>query len=548
MTRTSRFTVIISLISAASAGLSWSSAPSKSNQKLESNELEVNHLYRLTDNLDAYMRRPDCFRTVASSIRSQCTNMETQQNERVQAAISLTLCELATAKQHSTPMECTPFDSRLGSVSFDQSEGIQGQCVEALSRSAQHWSSYSGYLREIPQLCFAFLRWNEIDTAREVYKNTTVEHLSFLMELKRSQNIRDNSDAVASEIIQDIKRAMSQFESSSIGFQQAFDESIVSRRTREEETIDMLQHTILDLQAYNELILQSWRETMNDTATALATQHASSTMSVVSSLEAEVLARVDIWFSEAHEHYSRALQVASLVDQTLTHLRQDVDIVHQSVKELSTSTAVVASHLQTQVQESLRIQDIQKDTAETAESLAGTLSELSERAQEELNNINETASAMIVDLRAQKLLSVNGLEMWKDWSRSAIFWLLEMVLRIHVDPENFDYLAQLPVFRFIGVLSRVAWYLLQGCFSSVMGMILCLFSARRWLSDIFIRTQSPSKSKHEEPLSFTYEPQISIQNPKYRRAPSAIPTTRTRPRMSRIPQRLVDGSQYSLKL
>lgn len=36
------------------------------------------------EQLDAYIRRPDCFRTVASSIRSKCTDLETEQNERVQ--------------------------------------------------------------------------------------------------------------------------------------------------------------------------------------------------------------------------------------------------------------------------------------------------------------------------------------------------------------------------------------------------------------------------------------------------------------------------------
>lgn len=87
----------------------------------------------------------------------------------------------------------------------------------ALSRSAQYWSSYSGYLREIrkhfchemsheplirifviitAQLCYAFRRWNDIgtakimriqteleyspDTARSLYKNATTESLDSL--------------------------------------------------------------------------------------------------------------------------------------------------------------------------------------------------------------------------------------------------------------------------------------------------------------------------------------------------------------------------------
>lgn len=37
-----------------------------------------------------------------------------------------------------------------------------------------------------------------------------------------------------------------------------------------------------------------------------------------------------------------------------------------------------------------------------------------------------------------------------------------------VDPENLDHLVQLPIFRFAGILSQFAWFLLQACFSSVM--------------------------------------------------------------------------------
>lgn len=81
------------------------------------------------------------------------------------AAISMTLCELSTANHHTTPMECVPFSVMLAGnrdVRFDSS--LSGECVRfvvlppaympdvwrsALSRSAQAWSSYSGYLREI---------------------------------------------------------------------------------------------------------------------------------------------------------------------------------------------------------------------------------------------------------------------------------------------------------------------------------------------------------------------------------------------------------------
>ncbi|KAJ3888955.1 hypothetical protein GG344DRAFT_52610, partial [Lentinula edodes] len=94
-------------------------------------------------------RSSDCFHKVAGSIRTRCSELDMNEEERVVAAISMTLCELATAKHHAPPMECDMFSARLrASGPLD----IRGNCVNALSRSAQFWSSYSGYLREVREL------------------------------------------------------------------------------------------------------------------------------------------------------------------------------------------------------------------------------------------------------------------------------------------------------------------------------------------------------------------------------------------------------------
>ncbi|KAJ7207031.1 hypothetical protein GGX14DRAFT_366613 [Mycena pura] len=145
--------------------------------------LGLDQLGRCAAALETYARRPDCFRRVAATIRARCGELEMHEDERVKAAISMTLCELATATHHSLPLECVSFTVDSDSdVSYAQMQQVpmQGDCVDALSRSAQFWSSYSGYLREVPQLCFAFRRWNDIDTAKEIYKNSTVETMALI--------------------------------------------------------------------------------------------------------------------------------------------------------------------------------------------------------------------------------------------------------------------------------------------------------------------------------------------------------------------------------
>ncbi|KAK0496250.1 hypothetical protein EDD18DRAFT_1074349, partial [Armillaria luteobubalina] len=99
--------------------------------------------------LQEYSRRSDCFRRVAGSINVRSSASEMDEDESVSAAISMTLCELATAKHLSPPLECAPFSSESTPLYSPKNDDTQGKCVEALSRSAQFWFSYSGYLREV---------------------------------------------------------------------------------------------------------------------------------------------------------------------------------------------------------------------------------------------------------------------------------------------------------------------------------------------------------------------------------------------------------------
>jgi hypothetical protein len=149
----------------------------------------------------------------------------------------MTLCELATARHHSPPLECAPFSFSEEFQFSDPPSGSPGNCVEwisilapfwrcltisisyrALSRSAQFWSSYSGYLREVrafvPQFfkpcshrqsyfnspamlrlsqmerywsvylltCTLLRLWTSMfeDTAKEIYKNATLEKLALI--------------------------------------------------------------------------------------------------------------------------------------------------------------------------------------------------------------------------------------------------------------------------------------------------------------------------------------------------------------------------------
>jgi len=76
--------------------------------------------------------------------------------------------------------------------------------LRALSRSAQFWSSYSGYLREVSQLCFAFRRWSEIDSAKSIYKEIVEQKKGLLETLKRQADIREKRDNEGWERLQKV--------------------------------------------------------------------------------------------------------------------------------------------------------------------------------------------------------------------------------------------------------------------------------------------------------------------------------------------------------
>ncbi|KAI1798068.1 hypothetical protein LXA43DRAFT_876046 [Ganoderma leucocontextum] len=163
---------------------------------------EVAAILQGSTSLDSYAKKPDCFRRAASMLQTRCGDLETDENQRVRAAISMTLCEIATGEHASPPLECESFRSDSNDL-YATHPPSDRKCVSALSRSAQYWSSYSGYLREVTQLCFAYQRWNDIDTAKEAHRNTTREAMNVLRyladrEKRMEQSYQDSTSMVAS--------------------------------------------------------------------------------------------------------------------------------------------------------------------------------------------------------------------------------------------------------------------------------------------------------------------------------------------------------------
>ncbi|CAG7851192.1 SubName: Full=Uncharacterized protein {ECO:0000313/EMBL:CCA72880.1} [Serendipita indica DSM 11827] len=144
-------------------------------------DVEKRMLFRSIDTLSSYKTGSGCFYDASMDLSKRCDELESNQEGRVLAAIRFTLCELETADFLKPPAECEQYIRR-------DTRGLS-HCVEALHRSPQFWSSYSGYLREIPQLCTAYRRLHDIDTAKGLYHNATQEKIYLLHLLQQRELI-----------------------------------------------------------------------------------------------------------------------------------------------------------------------------------------------------------------------------------------------------------------------------------------------------------------------------------------------------------------------
>ena len=99
---------------------------------------------RLSDlfsTLASLQRKPTCYRTAATSVIHHCRSLSSDipDPDRIQFAIKLTICELDLIAQ--TPATC-----RL--------ETQWKECVKVLATRDHWWTTFSGNLREVTNVCW----------------------------------------------------------------------------------------------------------------------------------------------------------------------------------------------------------------------------------------------------------------------------------------------------------------------------------------------------------------------------------------------------------
>ncbi|CAJ0830858.1 14504_t:CDS:10 [Entrophospora sp. SA101] len=132
----------------------------------------------LSVSLAKFEKKSDCFKKAIGNLKHGCREINLSETIKIQFAIHLTKCEIATANL-LVPMECQDFDREIGNNEV-------GKCVESLSRTPQLWTSYSGYFREVFHICFAVRYSVEKDLLEELHRNITKNQL-FNYKILRNQ-------------------------------------------------------------------------------------------------------------------------------------------------------------------------------------------------------------------------------------------------------------------------------------------------------------------------------------------------------------------------
>ncbi|KAG9007343.1 hypothetical protein FRB94_014465 [Tulasnella sp. JGI-2019a] len=449
---------------------------------------EFHEVFRGWRTVNDMPSEPDCFGSETASVLERCgEELELSDNERVQFAIGMTLCELKTAKHNTPPLECRAFSSN-NRVAFDR-RSTQSSCVAALARSAQFWSSYSGYIRQVSQLCHAFRRSHDIDTARSLYRNATLEKVALLRVLSRREtalndvrsDMRNILDGMVG-MLYDLQSRSSELGSVRGTIVDVVDKAMEELLFRHEKLAKDTQSELMDVAARNQAeLVQNTQFQLRGVLDA----HASSLSTLAEAA-----------MKEWEEHFHRVLSEETETTLAMMHVAQTdianmITSLRQDFAELSGNIFEFGQEL------SLQRVDHHREVEKSIQSLSHltlSIESLAIVAQERLSAINQTA------WEVQKTLGLSGSSPWfmifglGTWA-SMVHALIILAMLVFVA------LAVSYLVKFVRVLIRAATALFVLAIFLVVGTYRALSGAVAWVYDRCTMIAMPPVNSIARPAS-----------------------------------------------
>ncbi|KAG9311609.1 hypothetical protein JVU11DRAFT_7818 [Chiua virens] len=424
-------------------------------------------LFTNNDALQSYQQKPDCFQEAITMVKARCEDARMDEEERIQAAIGMTMCELATARHYLPPMECAVYAKPSPKLTSPTPQA-QARCVDALSRSAQFWSSYSGYLREIPQLCFTFRRWIDIDTAKDIYRNITEEKailVRFLMERekgsKTTQQLWENT-------AKDIRDTVEALHLASNGVKAASDTLTVTVLDNSQSLLAEVADAILKIEERDRINHGEIMAKFHSMLENVERQHSDHLLGVVPAIQSSITSELSTALALIKDESLRNIDVAADIERRLSLLQGGLDAMQSSLEDLTRVIDDSSKLLGASLVQSQTAQVVHSDTIESMTQLVATVHALTQTAHAEIVSINRTSSILKESLSRTPS---------SEWLRAVAVSLIEFFpgsRKSLVDAAINSHTLHL-TFRILGVLWHSARFLI-----SLFVSALVLINARWW--------------------------------------------------------------------
>ncbi|KAJ3993880.1 hypothetical protein F5050DRAFT_616093 [Lentinula boryana] len=332
-------------------------------------------------------RSSDCFRKAAGFIQTRCAELDMNEEERVVAAISMTLCELATAKHHAPPMECDVFSARLHEPSYQS--GFSEQQNEEFENSR-------GYLREIPQLCFTFQRGNDIDNAKEIFRNISLNQDVFLqMVVDREHANKVHAERWsayfddAADIANEISLLAQRIQAEASG-------AVEELQKHGIDTLGIVSRSLSEFRSQVENDHSDQVKQINSALAGLSERHSHDLHAIVPELEVIMHELITQSFETARKEQGTVLsELTTSVQDQWRVLYSEFSAMHEAMSHLTASTTSTSLSITSHFRQTT--QDIHQAHAlisNSANPLSHVLDRLAERTNEHME---------VLDVKAEEL-------------------------------------------------------------------------------------------------------------------------------------------------
>ncbi|KAF9240476.1 hypothetical protein BU15DRAFT_74064 [Melanogaster broomeanus] len=481
------------------------------------------------DAIQSYQRKPDCFQDAISLVKARCEESHMDEQGRVQAAISMTMCELATARHYSPPMECAAF-TRGGHKPSSPSAHAQAQCVE-FGPVSKH-----SILVELFWLSQRDTRWIDIDIAKDIYRNITAEKITLVRFLTEREKHSRTAQRLWEQTMKDMRGILDALRLASSGMNDASDLLTTTVSASFQSLLTDMESTLGELGRRDRTDHAEMIAKVHNMLKAVERDHSNHLTGLLPSIRSSITSELSTAIALIKDETLRNLDVAELIQRQLGSLDGSLTMMQNSLQQLVGVVGDTSKLLEASLMQAQTAQAIQGDAIAAMSHLVDTVDLLAQTTHAELEAINRTTTALTQRLKRSSS---------SEWMNSALISLFQLWPGM----SQVDFVLSSRSLHLALRLINAFWHTIRFSVSLLMSAFV-LINAKRWVPS---RRCVPSETKQAS-LSLqtqcTLSPHAAMDMDMKPASIDSLVGPRTsrrsfHPRHSRIPDRLCKPSEHT---